>query len=375
MTETLRILHVEDNSYDAEMIGKNLEKLDYIVSVKLVNNKNDYIKAIEEETFDLVFCDFKIPSFNGLEALSIARKKYPDIPVIFISGTIGEEQAVNLLKSGATDYILKDNTTRLPAAIKRALQEVEEKNKLREAEKQLIIAKEKAEESDRLKTAFLNQVSHEIRTPLNIILNISDLLREEFKHKMDKELLILFQGMDSAGKRLMRTIDMILNMSSLQAGSYKVRHINFNLSDVLCKIINEFNSQAESKNIELNYYSDLSKPVITNDEYLVSQLFICLLDNALKYTLKGSVNVSIFSDSEDRISFSVKDTGIGIAQEYIPHLFKPFSQESIGYSRKFEGNGLGLALTKKYSELVNADISVDSKKDEGSTFTVSFNSN
>ena len=99
------------------------------------------------------------------------------------------------------------------------------------------------------------------------------------------------------------------------------------------------------------------------------------MDNALKYTLKGNVDVSIFKNNDDRISFAVKDTGIGISEEYIPHLFKPFSQESIGYSRKFEGNGLGLALSKKYSELVNADISVESKKDMGTSFTVSFNSN
>ena len=192
---------------------------------------------------------------------------------------------------------------------------------------------------------------------------------------MDKELLILFEGMDSAGKRLLRTIDMILNMSSMQAGSYKVHHVNFNLFDLVCKIINEFRSLAESKNLDLNFHSELSRPVINNDEYLVSQLFICLLDNALKYTLKGSVYVTIFTNKNDKISIEVKDTGIGIAEEYIPHIFKPFSQESIGYSRKFEGNGLGLALSNKYSELVNADITVESKKDVGSTFTVSFNSN
>ena len=181
MKEKLRILHVEDSPYDAELVGKSLDKLEFPVSLKLVNNKNDFTAAIEEETFDIILCDFKIPSFNGLEALEIVKKKYPDIPVIFVSGTIGEERAVDLLKSGATDYILKDNTTRLPAAIKRALQEVADKNKLREAERQLIIAKEKAEESDRLKSAFLNQISHEIRTPLNIILNITDILKRRIQ--------------------------------------------------------------------------------------------------------------------------------------------------------------------------------------------------
>ncbi len=375
MKKHLQILHLEDNPFDAELLQAKLNEMQVSYDIKLVNNKSDFIRAINQNQFDLVFCDYKIPSFSGKEALQIVREIDKEVPFIFISGTIGEENAVDLLKNGATDYILKDNTTRLHSAINRALQEVVEKNKLKEAEMQLITAKEKAEESDRLKSAFLNQVSHEIRTPLNIILNISDILREEYKREMDKDLLILFEGMDSAGKRLMRTIDMILNMSSMQAGSYKVHHVKFNLSDVFHKIINEFISTAESKSLTLNYHSDLSKPVISNDEYLVSQLFICLLDNALKYTLKGSVDVLIFEDGNDKISFSVKDTGIGIAEEYIPHLFKPFSQESIGYSRKFEGNGLGLALAKKYSELVNADIFVESKKNIGTTFTVSFNSN
>ena len=112
--------------------------------------------------------------------------------------------------------------------------------------------------------------------------------------------------------------------------------------------------------------------MVLADHYSVTQIFQNLIDNAIKYTLKGSVKVILEDLDKERIQVVVKDSGIGISKDYISNLFSPFSQEDVGHKREFEGNGLGLALVKNYVEMNNAEIIVDSEKDRGSTFTVVF---
>ncbi|HSP87647.1 MAG TPA: PAS domain-containing sensor histidine kinase [Ignavibacteriaceae bacterium] len=241
------------------------------------------------------------------------------------------------------------------------------------AEEELVTAKERAEESDRLKSVFLAQVSHEVRTPLNVVLNYNSIISEIIQEKLPGELDLELQAVENGGKRLMRTIDLILNMSLIQTGNYDIKFEKIDLKDLLVKLINEFNSFAKEKNLVINFDPENKEFFILGDEYTLAQTFQNLLDNALKYTEHGNVEIKIYNNGNNKINVDVKDTGIGISPEYMPNLFKPFSQEEEGYSRKFEGNGLGLALTKKYIELNNADIKVNSKKGEGTTFTVELN--
>ncbi|MDO8549290.1 MAG: ATP-binding protein, partial [Ignavibacteria bacterium] len=161
--------------------------------------------------------------------------------------------------------------------------------------------------------------------------------------------------------------------SLIQTGNFNINLEKIDLKDLLFKLIYEFNSLAKEKDLQLNFDPGNVESFILGDEYTLAQTFQNLIDNAIKYTEHGKVEVKIYSNGNGKINVDVKDTGIGISQEYMPNLFKPFSQEEDGYSRKFEGNGLGLALTKKYIELNNADIKVNSKKGEGTTFTVILN--
>jgi PAS domain S-box-containing protein len=241
------------------------------------------------------------------------------------------------------------------------------------AEEELVKAKERAEESDRLKSVFLAQVSHEVRTPLNVVLNYNSIISELIQEKLPGELDAELKAVDYGGKRLMRTIDLILNMSLIQTGNFNINLEKIDLKDLLFKLIYEFNSLVKEKHLQLNFDPGNVESFILGDEYTLAQTFQNLIDNAVKYTEHGKVEVKIYSNSNGKINVDVKDTGIGISQKYIPNLFKPFSQEEDGYSRKFEGNGLGLALTKKYVELNNAEIKVNSKKGEGTTFTVILN--
>ncbi len=231
-------------------------------------------------------------------------------------------------------------------------------------------AKEQAEKANQLKSEFLAQISHEIRSPLNAVLNFSQLIKEEFKGKLKEELEVSFSGIESASKRVIRTIDLILNMSELQLGTYEVTKRKLDLITVLTNIRKEYLNLAKSKNLELRFICNYEKAEINSDEYAVNQIFANLVDNAIKYTNKGYVEISLSKNENDSYSVKVSDSGIGISQEYLPEIFEAFSQEERGYSRRFEGSGLGMALVKKYCELIDAEIHIESERDKGTSFTL-----
>lgn len=241
-----------------------------------------------------------------------------------------------------------------------------------QVEKELIIAKEHAEQADRLKSVFLAQISHEIRTPLNVILSYTTLLRDSISDKLTEEMKSVFFGIGNAGKRLIRTIDLILNMSAIQTGTHDLSIREFSLDQTLSKLVMEFNSLLKDKNIKLKFENRLDEALVIADEYTVDQIFQNLIDNAIKYTLKGNVEIIIYRDELEKVCVDVKDDGIGISEEFLSNLFQPFTQEEMGYTRKYEGNGLGLALVKNYIDMNNAEISVKSTKGKGSIFTVKF---
>lgn len=242
----------------------------------------------------------------------------------------------------------------------------------KKAQTELIAAKERAEESDRLKTAFLAQMSHEIRTPLNVILTSTSIIEEEMSSKLGSDDDELMSSINSAGKRLLRTIDLILNMSSIQSGSYKAEYEPIELNKEIFRLVNEFKRLTGEKKIDLLFSSQVKEASVLADRYTVNQIFQNLVDNAIKYTHQGKVEINIHRNGEKKICVAVKDSGIGISTEYQKNLFQTFSQEDQGHIRKFEGNGLGLALVKKYVELNNAEISFTSEKGVGSVFTVTF---
>ena len=236
-------------------------------------------------------------------------------------------------------------------------------------ERELIVARDKAEESDRLKSAFLAQISHEIRTPLNVILNCTTLITDELDDKYRNELEDLLEAISSAGKRLQRTINLTLDLSSVQSGNYVAEFEVFDLYNDLRKFYDEFVVLATQKDLNLNLIKNTDKTKIVGDKYTINQVFQNLIDNAIKYTRSGKVDI-IVEEIENNVCVKIADTGIGMSPEYIKDIFIPFSQEDVGQRREFEGNGLGLALVKNYVDLNKGKVSVESQKGVGSVFSV-----
>jgi len=159
-------------------------------------------------------------------------------------------------------------------------------------------------------------------------------------------------------------------MTDLQSGSYDVSVSTFNVHELIKNLVDEYSSSAKVKNLELKLDLKLEESLFESDEYALSHILSNLIDNSIKYTKKGVIKVSAKINNNGILEISIADTGIGIAEEFLPNLFNTFSQEEQGYTRSYDGNGLGLALVKNYCQLISADIKVNSIKEKGSTFTV-----
>lgn len=248
-------------------------------------------------------------------------------------------------------------------------EDITEKKKMVTA---LVEAKEEAESANRLKDAFIANISHEIRTPLNGVLGMTHLIKELFQGNIKAEDEELFDGVDNSSKRIIRTVDMILNYSRLQVGEFNVQPSKINISLILTELVSEFSTSAKHKSLELKFLNEYENAEITADENSITIAISNLIDNAIKYTHKGFVEIKLHKEKNGDIIVDVKDTGIGISPVYLEHIFEPYRQEQMGYGRAYDGIGLGLALVKKVLDLNNAVISVESKKGEGTAFSINF---
>ena len=238
----------------------------------------------------------------------------------------------------------------------------------------MILARKKAEAADKLKTEFIAQVSHEMRTPLNIIINYLALLEEELDEEFKEQHKLEIETIKNGSKRLERTVDLILSLTEMELDYYSPQIREFDVyADVLFTIYYGKKESALKKGLKIKLLKNTDNTLLKSDFTAVTKIAENLIDNAIKFTNEGKVKINVGRDEVDRLYVEVTDTGIGISKEFIRKMFAPFSQESQGSTRQYQGMGLGLTLVKKYCEIINAEVNVNTQKEGGTTFKVTFN--
>lgn len=365
--------------------------------------------AIAEDP-DVILLDVVMPGMDGFEVCTLLKKdeRVSDIPVVFLTAIErSRESRVKALEMGAEGFLAKpideieltaqikamvkikaadrqkrDEQERLSSLVAERTSKLEQSqtetlkllddllveiNIRKKVEIDLIAAKEKAEESDRLKTAFLQNISHEIRTPMNAIVGFSDFLNdpdlevEERKHLTE----IIIQS----SKQLLYIITDIVSIATIEAGQEKISEKEINLNSI-CKIVEEhYAPKALNQNVSLSYkvmLDDEESNIIT-DEIKLQQILSNLVGNALKFTMQGHVEFG-YKVKDDQLEFYVEDTGIGVPPEMHTEIFKRFRQVEITASRQFGGSGLGLSISKAYVEILGGKIWLNSEPGKGSMF-------
>ncbi|MBN1251220.1 MAG: response regulator, partial [Bacteroidales bacterium] len=341
------------------------------------------LKILDNENIDIILSDQRMPEMTGVEFLQRALNTHPKLNRILITGFTDFTALQNAINQAKIfQYIQKpwqesDLRTTIEDAIKvTALEKANKKlskellkanEKLIKTNKKLEIAKNKAEESDRLKSVFFSNISHEIRTPMNGILGFSRILCQG--DITDVERTNFVNIIIKSGEQLMHIIDDIIEIARIEVANIKIDNNALYIDKFLKNIIEVYNNNFDVDKIKIKLINDIKQDdnYIITDEFKLRKIIQNLIDNSRKYTEKGFINVHC-KRIGDKIKICVKDSGIGVNLEMKEIIFERFRQEDENLTRKFGGLGLGLSIVKKNVELLGGKIELESEKGKGSNF-------
>lgn len=302
---------------------------------------------------------------------------YPPYKQPIVRALKGEKnicvEDIEILKNGIRIPVRVNATpiTNSEDTIEYAIAVFDDISNIKEAEHKLIHAKKLAEESVILKDTFLANMSHEIRTPMNAIIGFTDLLMKKQLQIQEKEYV---QIIKTSGENLLRIINDILDVSKIESGMMAFEEYPISIKEIFSSLNIMISNKAKEKNIKLSFDYDANIPnTLLGDPTRLTQIILNLVGNAIKFTKKGSVDVfsRIIKEEEDvfYIEFSIKDTGIGIPEDRLNHIFERFTQAETHTTRNYGGTGLGLSIAKQLIELQGGKITIKSILGIGSEFT------
>jgi len=353
--QQLRVLFVEDQPADVELARRALREHGFDVQGCAVQDPEQFLNEIRKGVYDIVLADYNLPQWNGMEAVWLLRREGLDIPVILVTGALGEARAVECLKDGAADYLLKEHLTRLPESVRQALRE----KKLREDNKR---SQEELARSNRELEQFAYVASHDLQEPLRMIASYTQLIADRYRGKLDdKADRYIHYAVDGA-TRMQALIDDLLTFSRVGRQGLALQNSDCNEAiEIACQnlenAIRETGAQVEHDRL----------PVIVADGRLLVQLFQNLISNSIKFRGTEAPHIQISAEKQKREwIFAVTDNGIGIAPEHAQSIFGIFKR--LHTHDEYPGSGIGLSICKKIVEHHGGRIWVESAPGRGATF-------
>ena len=372
MKSQLRILHLEDNVNDAELVKEILGTNNIDCEITCVQTREDFEELLNQEGWDLILSDYRLVAFDGISALALAQKKCPDVPYIFVSGNIGEDRAIETLKNGATDYILKDRLLRLVSSVERAIREVEMKKENRLLEEQF-----RQSQKMELVGRLAGGIAHDFNNMLTVITGYSDFLLENFKN--EATLYKYLSEIRKAAEKSSTLTQQLLSFSRRQVLQPRVLDLNEAIASA-----NQMLRRLIGESIDLVTIAAPELAKVKLDSSHLEQIILNLVVNARdampdeggKITIEAK-NVVVGEDFVFRhptaatgryVLLSVKDTGEGIEEKVKPRIFEPF------FTTKAEGKGTGLGLATVFGivKQSNGYIEVESQIGKGTEFKIFF---
>ncbi|PJZ69346.1 hybrid sensor histidine kinase/response regulator [Leptospira perolatii] len=368
----LKFLFLEDSLTDLELIQRALHKENFHYSSIHVQDRESYVRALREDKPDLILSDFSLPNFDGLSALSLARENCPGTPFIFVSGTYGEDAAIQTLKRGATDYVLKDRLVKLAPALQRAIREMEEHEARRKAEKEKFELEEQLRQSQKLEAMGLlaGAMAHEINNPLMAIIEYAKLIQNsEEKYKIDK----LATRISQEGERISVAVKDLLKFSRNEKGELRKTEVR----TIIEKLFSIASQRIKMNSISL--YLDISNdlPDCICKEGQVIQILLNLVNNSIdalneRYPEHDDnkriiISASVISrEGTNFVKFVVEDRGAGIRPENQERVFKNFfTTKGVG-----TGTGLGLSVSLGIARENGGDLTFESVPMEFTKFSL-----
>ncbi len=375
---SLKILLIEDNLAEARFLQEILKE-SKLKPFNLVHVKRlgEALDQLDRDFFDAVLLDLTLPDSQGLVSLARLNDRAPSLPIVVLTNTNDAQLALEAVRQGAQDYLVKRqvNVEVLVRSLCYAIERKQVLEGLREVKEALEIRVEertaelvKAKELNQLKTEFVSMISHDFRNPLNTILLSAGLLQEGHQKLTKAKKLTHLQLISLAIKDMARLLDEVSLISKSDFGQLLCQPVLLNLESFCRQLIEELQLSTSEKHINLVFLSQGELGESLWDENLLRHILGNLLVNAIKYSLKGGAVRFELIGQENSVIFRIQDWGIGIPLEDQQQIFMPFHRASnVG---SISGTGLGLAIVKSCVEAHGGQISVKSKVELGTTFTV-----
>ena len=389
------ILIVDDQEANIAVLTGFLEMQGF-KNLKSTTDPRDITDLLINFNPDIILLDLSMPYMTGFEVMELLKSYIPKdtyLPILVLTADITSQSKQKALAVGANDFLTKPFdlievglriknllfTGYIQQQLKNQNQILEDKVRERtfELEKknhELMVALKKTETSDRLKTAFIQNISHEIRTPLNGIMGFGSLLAE--MDNTDEERQSYVDVLQTSSDRLMNTVTDYMDISLIMSDNMEVHHQSFDVIKQLHEIKDKYQKFCDLKQITFRLYvpENLEVFKLNSDQELFQKIFSHLLNNALKFTREGTITFG-FTVQSNKVEFFVKDTGIGIDKKAQKLIFESFMQENVSNTREHEGSGLGLTIANKMIELTGGTIRLQSVKGEGSIFSFNIPNN